>query len=108
MFVDDLSVATGRPRCHGDGPSGAHDVSMKIRDLTEEEKGSLGLINASGSAFRSPFAQWGFGSRRVYSSLLSRSRVRAKRKRNEKGGQDDDIMSRSRRLLFLISFFPFV
>ena len=31
LFVDDLSIATGRKKCHGDGPSGAHDVSCVLR-----------------------------------------------------------------------------
>ena len=27
LFLDDLTVATGRPSCLGPGPSGAHDVT---------------------------------------------------------------------------------
>ena len=32
LFLDDLSVATGRPAPHPPGPSGAHDVVTKIVD----------------------------------------------------------------------------
>ena len=56
LFVDDLSVATGRKKCHGDGPSGAHDVSCVVRDATEGEKGAGCLNKKSGQAFPSPFA----------------------------------------------------
>eukprot|EP00973_Karenia_brevis_P052103 7237231-Karenia_brevis.AAC.1 len=43
LFVDDLSVATGRKKCHGDWPSGAHDVSMSLREDTDGERATLGL-----------------------------------------------------------------
>ena len=60
LFVDDLSVATGRPKCHPEGPSGAHDVSMSLQGLqrgamTAMERISQGLAIGS-SAFPSPFA----------------------------------------------------
>ena len=38
LFVDDLSVATGRKKSHGEGPSGAHDISFHIRAGTEKGK----------------------------------------------------------------------
>jgi hypothetical protein len=57
LFVDDLSVATGRKKCHGDGPSGAHDVSCLFREETEEEKARRCLGVKAGAAFPSPFAQ---------------------------------------------------
>ena len=38
LFVDDLSIATGRKKCHGEGPSGAHDVSCLVRAETDGEK----------------------------------------------------------------------
>ena len=56
LFVDDLSVATGRRKCHGEGPSGAHDVSCPIREMTTGEKGEVGLNVRAGSSFPSPFA----------------------------------------------------
>ena len=56
LFVDDLSVATGRPKCHGEGPSGAHDVISNIREETEGERGVVGRSVRSGAAFPSPFA----------------------------------------------------
>ena len=56
LFVDDLSVATGRPKCHGDGPSGAHDVMCNARETTEGEKSEVGLNVRAGPAFPSPFA----------------------------------------------------
>ena len=55
--MDDLSIATGRKKCHDDGPSGAHDVSCHIRQETEGERAVLGLNTQSGKSFRSPFAQ---------------------------------------------------
>jgi len=60
LFVDDLSVATGRPKCHGDGPSGAHDVSCVVEDraATEGELGQKCLNVTSGKAYRSPFAHF--------------------------------------------------
>jgi hypothetical protein len=59
LFVDDLSVATGRKKCHGDGPSGAHDVSCFTREETEGVKGEKCRSRRSGQAFHSPFAhQW--------------------------------------------------
>ena len=33
LFVDDLSVATGRKKCYGDEPSGAHDIACLVRCL---------------------------------------------------------------------------
>eukprot|EP00973_Karenia_brevis_P060745 8447336-Karenia_brevis.AAC.1 len=59
LFVDDLSVATGRKKCHGDGPSGAHDVSMAVREDTDGERATLGLGLAAGKSFPSPFAHKG-------------------------------------------------
>ena len=56
LFVDDLSVATGRKKCHGDGPSGAHDVSCCLRAETEEEKARKGKGMGAGKSNRSPFA----------------------------------------------------
>ena len=38
LFVDDLSVATGRPKCLRPGPSEAHDVSCLIRGETTGER----------------------------------------------------------------------
>ena len=35
MFVDNLSVATGRPPCHGESPSEAHDVVAAVDDVME-------------------------------------------------------------------------
>ena len=54
--MDDLSVATGRPKCHGMGLSGAHDVISNIREETGGERGVVGRSVRSGAAFRSPFA----------------------------------------------------
>ncbi len=59
LFVDDLSVATGRKKCYGDGPSGAHDVSCALRSPTEGEKGAAGL-NLMASSFTSPYAHFLF------------------------------------------------
>ena len=56
LFVDDLSNATGRKKCHKDGPSGAHDISCLISAESEGERGSRGLGMTAGSAFPSPFA----------------------------------------------------
>ena len=56
LFVDDLSVATGRKPCHPPGPSNAHDVVVKIRESTEGERGSVGLGMTAGSSNPSPFA----------------------------------------------------
>lgn len=56
LFVDDLAVATGRKKCHKEGPSGAHDVSCCIRRETEGEKGDRGLGRAAAQAFPSLFA----------------------------------------------------
>ena len=50
LFVDDLSIATGRKKCHDDGPSGAHDVSCQVRPDTDGEKASLGLNIKSGKS----------------------------------------------------------
>jgi hypothetical protein len=56
LFVDDLSVATGRKKCHGDGPSGAHDVSCQVRAETDSEKALRCLGMEAGGAFPSPYA----------------------------------------------------
>ena len=56
LFVDDLSIATGRKKCHGESPSGAHDVSCQIRAETEGERSKGGLNNKSGKSFPSPTA----------------------------------------------------
>ena len=56
VFVDDVSVATGRKKCHGEEPSGAHDVVTAIRSATIGERASQCLDRASGQAFPSPFA----------------------------------------------------
>jgi hypothetical protein len=58
LFVDDLSVATGRKKCHGDGPSGAHDVSCMIRPETESERARRGL-GMKATSFPTPSAHWG-------------------------------------------------
>ena len=55
LFVDDLSVATGRKTCHGDGPSGAHDVSSVHREHTCGERSDAGLTVRSVSS-TSPYA----------------------------------------------------
>lgn len=55
LFVDDLSVATGRKKCHGDVPSGAHDISCVIRGDSDGENGQRGL-NTTSAGFTSPFA----------------------------------------------------
>jgi hypothetical protein len=58
LFVDDLSIATGRKKCHGDGPSGAHDVSCRIRErrTTKGERAARGLGLCAGKSNPSPFA----------------------------------------------------
>ena len=56
MFVDDLSIATGRKKCHGEGPSGAHDVFCCSRESTTGELAKAGLHVKSGKSFPSPFA----------------------------------------------------
>ena len=56
LFVDDLSIATGRKACHKGGPSGGHDVSNSIRG---ETKGEQAVSRSSGQAFASPFAHSG-------------------------------------------------
>ena len=56
LFVDDLSIATGRRKCHGEGPSGAHDVSCLVRAETDGEKGEKCRNRKSGKAFPSPYA----------------------------------------------------
>ena len=58
LFVDDLCVATGRPRCHPDGPSQAHDVCVSIREETEEERSAQGRTVKAGKSCREPFAHW--------------------------------------------------
>jgi hypothetical protein len=55
LFVDDLSIATGRKKCHGDGPSGAHDVSCRIRGRPTT-KGELAARGLGLRAGPSPFA----------------------------------------------------
>jgi len=56
LFVDDLSVATGRRPCHPPGPSGAHDVvTMVGRPRTEGERNAAGLGRAA-SSDPSPYA----------------------------------------------------
>ena len=55
MFVDDLSVATGRKKCHKDGPSGAHDVSCSVREEMGGEKGAARRKHTAAS-FTAPFA----------------------------------------------------
>jgi hypothetical protein len=56
LFVDDLSVATGRKQCHPPGPSGAHDVvTMMTRSRTEGERNADGLGRAA-SSDPSPYA----------------------------------------------------
>ena len=56
LFVDDLAVATGRKKCHKEGPSGAHDISCNIRCETNGERGQRGLGREAAQAFPSPFA----------------------------------------------------
>ena len=58
LFVDDLSIATGRKKCHGDGPSGAHDVSCRIRErrTTKGKLAARGLGPRAGKSNPSPFA----------------------------------------------------
>ena len=64
LFVDDLSVATGRKKCYDENAaSGAHDVSCLVRDgrrsKTSGEKDADGLSSkATNSGFRSPSAHW--------------------------------------------------
>ena len=36
LFIDDLSIAAGRPACRPDGPSGAHDVSLSLDAPAED------------------------------------------------------------------------
>ena len=48
-------MATGRKKCHKDGPSGANDVSCNLREETEGEKGTSGKDDTS-PGFASPFA----------------------------------------------------
>ena len=56
LFVDDLSVATGRKKCHReDEPSGAHDVSCEARESTEGEDGAVGRDDTAAS-FTAPYA----------------------------------------------------
>ncbi len=56
--MDDPSIATGRKKCHGDGPSGAHDVSCRIRErrTTKGELAAGGLGLRAGKSNPSPFA----------------------------------------------------
>ena len=58
LFVDDLSIATGRKKCHGDGPSGAHVGSCRIRErrTTKGERTARGLGLCAGKSNPSPFA----------------------------------------------------
>ena len=55
LFVDDLSVATGRKKCHKDGPSAATDVSCTLEREPESEKEAAGR-NHTAASFTSPFA----------------------------------------------------
>ena len=55
LFVDDLSVATGRKACHPEGPSGACDVMSALREATAGERGSAGK-SRKGKHFSSPYA----------------------------------------------------
>ena len=58
LFLDDLTVATGRNSARNDAPSKAHDVMCSLdRSLTDEEKSKLGLTCRAGSGvFKSPMA----------------------------------------------------
>ena len=61
LFLDDLTVATGRPSARGDTPSGAHDVCTCVfqRPRSSGELASDGLTRAAGpGAFPSPIAHW--------------------------------------------------
>ena len=55
LFLDDLSVATGRPAPHGPGPSGAHDVVTKCFASTEQMRAAKGR-GRSDSSDPSPYA----------------------------------------------------
>ena len=55
LFLDDLSVATGRPPPHPPGPSGAHDVVTRISETTEKERAACGL-GRSASSDPSPYS----------------------------------------------------
>ena len=56
LFDDDLRFATGRKKCHGDGPSEAHDVSCHVRAETEGEKARRCLGMKARGSFPSPYA----------------------------------------------------
>ena len=49
LFLDDLTVATGRPRCLPPGPTGAHDVLTCLRAPSRGEKASLGIDTHAGA-----------------------------------------------------------
>ena len=62
LFLDDLSVATGRPAPHPPGPSGAHDIVTRLTEKTRSERAAAGL-GRSASSDPSPYAHWrGVGS----------------------------------------------
>ena len=63
LFLDDLSIATGRRRARMSEASGAHDVIGSLgvssnRCETDEEKGAAGLTASGTGASRSPSAHW--------------------------------------------------
>ena len=54
LFLDDLSVATGRPPPHPPGPSGAHDVVCASSEPKEPAKARKSLNGSKhGKAYRS-------------------------------------------------------
>ena len=55
LFLDDLSVATGRPSPLPEGPSGAHDVVTKLVERAEKLLAAKGLGRAA-SSDPSPYA----------------------------------------------------
>ena len=57
LFLDDLSVATGRPAQHPPGPSGAHDVVTRTVEVTEKMSAAKGL-GVAASSDPSPYAHW--------------------------------------------------
>ena len=71
LFVDDLSVATGRKPCHPPGPSGAHDVVTSLRAETEKEKNAQ-CLGPESAGDPSPYAHWEVGGE----SSSARVRVR--------------------------------
>ena len=50
LFLDDLTVATGRPGCLQPGPSGVHDVLSVLRTPTSGEDAAAGKTKKSGAA----------------------------------------------------------